>query len=138
MRGHPLRGSGMLFSLNNFKVLSSFSISWLLCYVLSWIFFSYRARYWKDNYKHGVQEVQRVLDATYNKEVTLIEAAMRWLVHHSKLQDDDGIIIGVSKPEHMLPNNNAINDAEPLHEDVVKAFENAWDMIKSSCPKYHR
>lgn len=99
-------------------------------------FHSFRSLYWKDTYKNGVQEIQRALDATYDKSVPLHAAALRWLAHHSKLADDDGIIIGVSKMEHLEANIDALN-GDPLHEDVVKAFDKAWDGIKSDCPLYH-
>lgn len=78
-----------------------------------------------------------MLDATYQKEVPLYEAAMRWLVHHSQLRNGDGIILGASKNEHLEANNRAVN-GDPLHEDVVKAFDDAWQLIKSDCPKYNR
>lgn len=81
-----------------------------------------------------------MLDTVYQTEVKvpLYEAAMRWLVHHSQLRDDDAVILGVSKNEHLEANLAAVNCGDPLHEDVVKAFEDAWDLIKSDCPKYYR
>lgn len=98
---------------------------------------AYRDRYWRDQYKKGILEIQRVLQETYNDDVTLVEAAMRWLVHHSKLTDDDGVILGFSKLEQVAPNCEAL-DGSPLHENVVTAFENAWLNIKSGCPLYYR
>lgn len=97
----------------------------------------YRGQWWKKSYKTGIEEIQKVLASIYEGKVPLYNAALRWLVHHSKLADDDGIIIGGSRVEHFQSNVDALN-GEPLHEDVVKAFENAWDRIKSDYPKYHR
>ena len=62
---------------------------------------------------------------------------MRWLAHHSKLQDNDAVIIGASKLEHLQLNFEAL-DGGPLHEDVVSAFSEAWGLLKSDCPKYNR
>jgi len=98
----------------------------------------YRDRFWRDNYKEGVQLVQKVLDETYNKEVTLAEASIRWLNHHSALIDDDGLILGFSKPEHFQQNIDFACVDKPLHDDVVNAFNEAWNRIKSDCPKYNR
>uniref|UniRef100_T2MHU9 Aflatoxin B1 aldehyde reductase member 3 n=1 Tax=Hydra vulgaris TaxID=6087 RepID=T2MHU9_HYDVU len=98
---------------------------------------AYQDRYWQNPYKYGVQNVMEVVKKTYNEEVTLLEASLRWLFHHSQLQDNDGVILGFSKPEHFQTNLNACSGG-PLHEDVVKAFDDSWDAIKSKCPKYYR
>lgn len=100
--------------------------------------FRYRDRFWRDNYKDGVQLVLKVVDEIYNKEVTLLEASMRWLNHHSMLADGDGLILGFSKVEHFQQNIDAACVTEPLHDDVVNAFDEAWNRIKSDCPKYYR
>jgi len=99
---------------------------------------AYQDRYWRDNYKNGVQHIMKVLGDTYNEDVTLLEASFRWLQNHSQLIDEDGLILGFSKMEHFQQNIDAVNVLEPLHEDVVRAFDEAWDNIKSDCPKYNR
>jgi len=98
----------------------------------------YRDRFWRNNYKDGVQLVSKVLEETYNKEVSLLEASMRWLNHHSMLADGDGLILGFSKMDHFQQNIDAVRVSEPLHEAVVNAFDEAWNRIKSDCPKYYR
>lgn len=98
---------------------------------------AYRDRYWRDQYKDGIQVIQKVLSETYNNDVSLLQAAMRWMVHHSQLKDNDGVILGFSKEEHLIPNVDALDDG-PLHEDVVKVFDEAWQNIKSGCPSYYR
>lgn len=99
--------------------------------------FSYMDRYWRESYKAGVTHVKEVLEKTYGSDVTLLEASMRWLHHHSQLSDNDGIILGCSKPEHFQMNIDACN-GDALHQNVVDAFDHAWDGIKSKCPKYNR
>ncbi|XP_057294860.1 aflatoxin B1 aldehyde reductase member 3-like [Hydractinia symbiolongicarpus] len=98
---------------------------------------SYMDRYWRESYKAGVTHVKKVLKETYGNDVSLLEASMRWLHHHSKLNDNDGIILGCSKPEHFQMNIDACN-GDALHQNVVDAFDHAWDGIKSKCPKYNR
>ena len=73
----------------------------------------------------------------YGSKVSLLEASMRWLHHHSKLTADDGIILGISKPEHFKTNISACGGG-PLDGEVVYEFEEAWRNIKSDCPKYYR
>jgi len=75
--------------------------------------------------------------------LTLIETALRWCVHHSKLNTkrdeggNDGIIIGVSSLKQLEGN---ITDLEkgPLPKEVVDALDKAWDVIGGSSPSYWR
>lgn len=76
--------------------------------------------------------------------LTMIEIALRWCVHHSMLNmgkvekginKGDGIIIGVSKEEHLESN---LKDLEkgPLPEEVVKVLDEAWMHVKAQAPPY--
>jgi aflatoxin B1 aldehyde reductase len=64
--------------------------------------------------------------ACKNEGVTLKEAALRWLMHHSILGKDDGVILGASSVEQMEENLKAC-EGGPLPEGVVDVFEQAWD-----------
>jgi aflatoxin B1 aldehyde reductase len=61
------------------------------------------------------------------KEVglSLKEATLRWIMHHSILGKDDGVILGASSTEQMEQNINACEGGQ-LPESVVDAFEEAW------------
>ena len=69
--------------------------------------------------------------------MTSIEAVYRWLAYHSMLNESrgDAIIIGASKLSHLIQNMTAVK-AGPLPEDVVAAFEKAWDITKGDSPEY--
>ena len=53
------------------------------------------------------------------------EATLRWLLHHSILGDNDGVILGGSSTEQMEENLKAC-EAGPLPQDVAKALEELY------------
>lgn len=96
----------------------------------------YRARYFKD----ATFEALRIIEPVVQKHnLTLIETALRWCVHHSALNitdgGHDGIIMGVSSQAQLEAN---LTDCEkgPLPEEVVKALDEAWLVTKPTTPNY--
>ena len=64
--------------------------------------------------------------------------ALRWCVHHSKLDivdGDDGIIIGCTSVKQVEENLENLEKG-PLPDDVVKALEDAWLVCKPTAPPY--
>lgn len=57
--------------------------------------------------------------------------------HHSGLNAQDGIIIGVSSIQHLEQNLTDLDKA-PLPKEVVEAFDAAWEHVKVACPKYFK
>ncbi|EMC94556.1 hypothetical protein BAUCODRAFT_35790 [Baudoinia panamericana UAMH 10762] len=53
------------------------------------------------------------------------EATLRWLMHHSALGKEDGVILGGSSIEQMEQNLRAC-EGGPLPESVVQSFANMW------------
>ncbi|KEY72031.1 hypothetical protein S7711_00050 [Stachybotrys chartarum IBT 7711] len=98
---------------------------------------SYRARYFKESTFKALQLMEGAVE---KHNLTLIETALRWMVHHSKLKikdGNDGIIIGVSSVAQ-LENNMDNLEKGPLPEEVVKALDQAWEMTKAeSVPYWH-
>ncbi|KAI9754594.1 MAG: Phosphoglucomutase-2 [Chaenotheca gracillima] len=96
----------------------------------------YRARYFKDATFEAVSIIEPVV-AKHN--LTMVETALRWCVHHSGLNikdgGDDGVIIGVSSLDQ-LKNNLKDLEKGPLPEEVVKALDEAWMVAKATCPVY--
>ncbi|KAL8724054.1 MAG: hypothetical protein Q9181_007008 [Wetmoreana brouardii] len=66
---------------------------------------------------------------SYN--LTLIEVAIRWIVHHSALGDEDGIIVGASKIEQICETLSVVEKG-PLPEDVLKISDDLWEAVKES------
>ncbi|WP_373261714.1 aldo/keto reductase family protein [Hungatella hathewayi] len=95
---------------------------------------NYQKRYWKKSYFDAL----KIINSACEKEsITIIEATYRWLVYHSMLSDDrgDAIIIGASRLNHLKQNMETIK-AGRLPENVVDAFEKAWQISKTDSPEY--
>lgn len=95
---------------------------------------NYQERYWKKSY---FDAVAYLMDAVEAYGITIIEATYRWLAYHSMLDGDrgDAIIIGASKLNHLLQNMETVK-AGPLPQNVVEAFEKAWEISKPDSPDY--
>ncbi|KAG9915965.1 hypothetical protein KCV05_g12436, partial [Aureobasidium melanogenum] len=96
----------------------------------------YRKRYFRD----ATFDALRVIEPVVQKHnLTLIETALRWMVHHSGLNikdgGNDGIIIGVSSLQQLEGN---LKDVEkgPLPEEVVKVLDEAWLITCPTTPNY--
>eukprot|EP00438_Fugacium_kawagutii_P001015 Skav231345 [mRNA] locus=scaffold1905:39965:41194:+ [translate_table: standard] len=89
----------------------------------------------------GGHQVRVVVSETPSAQTTqapsLAEVALRWLIHHSYLRKGDGIIIGVSKQEHLV-SNLAAWKAGPLPDSIRQACEEAWELSRTSCEPYFR
>ncbi|KAG0175697.1 hypothetical protein DFQ28_006886 [Apophysomyces sp. BC1034] len=95
----------------------------------------YRARYWNKKYFDALGEIHK---AVANHNMTAYEAAMRWIVHHSKLNAarGDGIIIGGSSYKEITGNlENTVKG--PLPNEVVDVFEKAWEEVAGKCGPYY-
>ena len=84
---------------------------------------------------YGAADLHSVMK-TFDTEVkthdmTPIEVAIRWIVHHSALRDEDGIILGASKIDQLRGLMTMIRMG-PLPEEVVKIAEDLWGAIKGS------
>ena len=96
----------------------------------------YQARYWKKEYFQVLQKLQA---ACREFDLKPTEAAMSWLVNHSKLsaEQGDGIIIGVSKIEHLKQNMAACTQA-PIDQSILDILDHGWEIIKPKCFRYFR
>jgi aflatoxin B1 aldehyde reductase len=94
----------------------------------------YRDRYWSDAYISAVQSLQAVC-AQF--DIDAISAALRWLVHHSKLDSDrdDAIIIGASSISHLQHNLSAVKQG-PLPRPVLDAVNSASETVRPDWPSY--
>jgi aflatoxin B1 aldehyde reductase len=94
-----------------------------------------RGRYFRDSTFAALD----LADETLGKfRLTMIEASLRWLMHHSALQvknGNDGIIVGVSKVEHLRENISYL-ERGPLPDEVVKALDAAWVVAKAETANY--
>ena len=95
---------------------------------------NYQGRYWKKSYFEAVNLIN---EAAQKHGISIIEATYRWLAYHSMLNGDrgDAILIGASKLSHLQQNMNTVK-AGPLPENVVDAFNKAWEITKVDSPAY--
>jgi aflatoxin B1 aldehyde reductase len=80
----------------------------------------------------AARELKEALD---KHGLVLPEASLRWLQHHSALQQGDAVILGSVSVEQMEMNMNHC-ELGPLSEDVVKLFERAWLGVKAFAAHY--
>jgi len=96
----------------------------------------YRERYWK---KEAFGGLEKVAECCQSHSISTAEASIRWMYSHSALKDNDGVILGASSLEQLKDNLNAVSKVkEPLPNDIVEAFDEAWAVFKPSCPPYFR
>ncbi|PFX25622.1 Aflatoxin B1 aldehyde reductase member 2 [Stylophora pistillata] len=101
---------------------------------------SYVNRFWKKPLFDLLDKLRGTLDRIYGEgKVTLIDASLRWMYHHSKLDGacGDAVIIGASSVKHLEENLKSTKHG-PLHEDVVELFEETWGILQGDCPLYFR
>jgi aflatoxin B1 aldehyde reductase len=96
----------------------------------------YRGRYFKD----ATFDALRIVEESSKKHnLSMIEMALRWCVHHSALNmkggGRDGVIVGVSSLAQLEGN---LRDLEkgPLPEGVVKDLDEAWAVCKGTTANY--
>jgi len=97
---------------------------------------SYKNRYWKESFFDAVESLAKSCNDAGIKPV---EAAFRWLIHHSLLDSSkgDGIIIGASSMAQFEQNMEAMKQ-DILPENVLTAFDMAWAEAKPDSPEYFR
>lgn len=97
---------------------------------------NYKKRYFIDSFFKASDLVK---ESCKSYDISVIEASYRWLAYHSMLNPEkgDGIIVGVSKFEHLKDNINSLYKNE-LPLDIVDAFDRAWDITRVDAPPYYR
>jgi len=97
---------------------------------------SYRERYWIEKY---FEATTMIAEACRKYDTAPANAALRWLIHHSMLSAaaGDALILGASRISH-LTENIAACDAGPLPSEIVRTFDQGWEMTRPACMKYFR
>lgn len=99
----------------------------------------YRKRYFKDSIFKALQIIE---PAVQKAGLTMVETALRWCMHHSKLKIggiephwNDGVIVGVSSYSQLEGN---LEDCEkgPLPKEVLEALDEAWAIAKVDTSVY--
>jgi aflatoxin B1 aldehyde reductase len=96
---------------------------------------NYRQRYFRESTFNAMKLIEEAIE---KHGLTMIETALRWCVHHSKLKikdGNDGIIIGISNVAQLEDNLNQLEKG-PLPDDVVQALEKAWEVSRADVTQY--
>jgi len=100
----------------------------------------YKQRYWNSGFL-GAMEVLEKAITNYNqntdKPISLLEVAFTWLIHHSKMQQNDKIIIGASSVDQFISNLKVIH-TPALPESILSACEEAHTLCIPHTPSYFR
>ncbi|KAF9899911.1 hypothetical protein EC991_008145 [Linnemannia zychae] len=93
-----------------------------------------RGMYWN---KANFEAVESLTKVAKESNLTLLEATLRWMRHHSGLTAKDGILIGASTVAQLEESLTEL-DKGPLPQDMIKAFDEAWEHVKSFSQPYFR
>ncbi|TVY38315.1 Oxidoreductase [Lachnellula subtilissima] len=87
--------------------------------------------------KNPTLDVLAVLKSSFNEEgITVMEGTMRWLLHHSPLGEQDGVILGASNTGQIDASLTACGKG-PLDERLAKVFEDLWAAIRDEPSHVH-
>lgn len=79
-----------------------------------------------------LQEAMRTLESALKPHgISGSEASIRWVFHHSKLDEHDAVILGASKLSQIQDNVKSVS-VGPLPDDVVHAIESIWDTLEEN------
>ena len=86
--------------------------------------------------------VESIKNACEAAGISMTDATYRWLLLHSELSHNDGLLLGASSIEQLEQNLNAcsITDADDLKlpPAVLEAMNSAWDITKEGAFDYFR
>ncbi|KAK1753698.1 aflatoxin B1 aldehyde reductase member 2 [Echria macrotheca] len=84
-------------------------------------------------FKQGMFEALAVLRGVAERNgVGMMEVGLRWIRHHSKLDlgGGDGVVVGVSRLEHLDQNLDALEKG-PLDDELLGAVERAYAVARA-------
>lgn len=91
--------------------------------------------------QENFEAVELIRKACEEEETSMVEAAYRWLLCHSQLGENDGVLLGASsctQLEENLDAASAAREKEPLPQRILDAFEQAWQLTKKGAFPYWR
>jgi aflatoxin B1 aldehyde reductase len=100
---------------------------------------NYLPRFYTDaNFK----ALELIREACDKEGISMVEASYCWLLRHSQLKaDTDGILLGASSMAQLNQNLDACTAAAekgPLSDEMLAAFDKAWELTKAGAFPYWR
>ncbi|KXS13563.1 aflatoxin B1 aldehyde reductase member 2 [Gonapodya prolifera JEL478] len=97
----------------------------------------YRERFWR---KPLFDAIEIVKQASEKEGISIVEASMRWMANHSKLNSEkfgDATLVGGSSFEQLAANIDYLSKG-PLPATILDAFDKAWLVASPQSPPYFR
>ena len=94
----------------------------------------FRERYWNNTHFDALDVIRPVAHA---HGISTAEATLRWTSHHSALKEaaGDAIIVGASSAAQLEENLMGLEKG-PLPEDLVKAVDAGWEIVRGVAGPY--
>ncbi len=100
---------------------------------------NYLPRFYTDDNFNALELIQKACE---EEGVSLLEATFQWLLRHSALSENDGVLLGASSIIQLDQNleacHTAFDNDKPLSTNVLKAFDDAWKITERSAFPYWR
>jgi len=93
----------------------------------------FRDMYLKDSTLESLAALKKRCDG---EDTSVMEGTIRWLLHHSPLTANDGVIFGASSTEQ-IESSLSFCEKGPLSDGLAQAFEDLWAAVKPNAPNYH-
>ena len=86
------------------------------------------------------EALQLIKGACDKEGMPMVEATYRWLLCHSVLEEQDGVLLGASSLTQLQQNLDSCKAAEkgPLSANILEAFEGAWKLTEEGAFPYWR
>lgn len=85
-----------------------------------------------------LDSVEIIRTACEKHGISMTKATYDWMLHHSGLQPDDGVLLGASKIEHLEENLKCCESSTELPKGLLEAFDKAWEICKPTAFAYWR
>lgn len=84
----------------------------------------------------AVTALKRQTELGEKHGIGIMESALRWFMHHSPLEPEDGVILGASTTAQVEASLAAC-EKPPLPEEVAAGWEAVWDAMRDRAPVYY-
>jgi len=88
---------------------------------------NYLDRYYKDDTFNALEVIATECEKS---GISMIQATYTWMMKHSSLGDNDGLLLGASSLSHLEGNIKNCMEAQPLSEGLLAAFDQAWEICR--------
>lgn len=78
--------------------------------------------------ENNIAALKKMDEVCAQNDISMMEATMRWFMHHSALQDDDAVILGASSKEQVDATLTACEKG-PLPQAVSDGWQTLWQSI---------